>query len=241
MTYVGRIGIFVTALFMVVACQGVKDSNSTSNASDDSAVADPSFAIKEIVAPVTIKYTGRSKGKAPYRNYHFDFTLRNSRDISQWYILPYYGGESISNDIYNTLSDKILQVYSYQYDGTANGGKGVAVKVAFVGAKRFIAFRIRRKSTIRIRDLIIPARDRFDKIQVVEANNLWVDSKEKLEKWLPYKVYTDNDADILKGTKYVRLGLVERGTKVRRDFPKGGIKHIWVEMNDKWDIEIEGM
>lgn len=234
---------FLITMCVLASCQSTvkssADAGKTAGTSVTTPVAEPLPVVKP---PAKVAYLGKSKGEAPYRDFHLDVTLTNHRTKPVWFITRYYGDVALPSDnMFTSVSNKILQFASFSYDGTTSGGKGSVVKVTFIGKKKFIAFHMQPKTTLRIRDLVIPSTRRFKEFEVWEADKVFVNSRRDLSRWLPYSTFSTKDADIRKGSQFKKLDLKPNGTEQRDDYPRGGIDNIWVMPLHKWNIEIDGI
>ena len=234
------------AAFVLASCQstgGKADTTTTAPAPAVPTADDPKGeALPVVKPPAKVTYLGKTKGEAPYRDFHLDVTLTNDRAKPVWFITRYYGDTPLpTDDMFTSVSNKILQFASFSYDGTTAGGKGTVVKVTFIGKKKFIAFHLMPKTTIRMRDFVIPAIRRFKEFEVWEADQVLVNSRRGLGQWLPYSTKSANGADIRKDSKVKKLDLKPNGTEQRDDYPRGGVDNIWVMPLHKWNIEIEGI
>lgn len=229
--------------FVVASCQSTEQKPAAAAPIVVPTAEDPKGEELPVVKPpAKVTYLGKSKAEAPYRDFHLDVTLTNDRTKPVWFITRYYGDTPLSTDnMFTSVSNKILQFASFSYDGTTAGGKGSVVKITFIGKKKFVAFHVMPKSSIRIRDFVIPSIRRFKEFEIWEADKVYVNSRRELSSWLPYSTLSSKGADIRKDSKFKKLDLKENGTEQRADYPKGGVDNIWVMPLHKWNIEIEGI
>jgi hypothetical protein len=142
---------------------------------------------------VQVQHLGWVQEKGGVKVHSFRVTLVNRYNKPVWFVLPLWPDMAFpKNGIFRNVGS------SQPFSRNLYGGKGgLACEVRFSGTLVFKAYRLPAKGRLRVDEFTFDAKDDFQELEVLEAKNLRVNAKTRLEHWLPFRTMAD---------KKVRLG-----------------------------------
>jgi hypothetical protein len=176
-------------------------------------------------------------------NYLARLIMENDLDKPVWIIFPHSANGSLPEDgvFLNAPSNRPL--VGTQFDG--EGGKVVQIEMYGneYGSGAFKAFRLPAKARLELDGYPIESFVSIDKVTVLVAEELKVNSETPLEKWLPYEVTSDQQVKVDK--QMLVGGGKQPGTRgnsheEQNDYAVEKVKSLKAVGLHRWTIELIG-
>jgi hypothetical protein len=169
-----------------------------------------------------INFVAKVPSKPPANNFYLKLTLRNPADKPCWFVLPYFGNDSLKSA---TIRFFDRPANDPPFSSSRYKGKdGDAVIVGCFGstsaAESFNAFLLPPRSEVVFEEYeIMTFGDVLEGLEVSEVSTILVNGKTPLEKWLPYSLTSSNRAYIPKRGDRDVLDFDRKTYKKRTDYP----------------------
>ena len=191
-------------------------------------------------APLKISLIKRRRAKFPYHNYFFSLKLHNSSRQPAWFIVRYRGDQALQRDgVFHNPKPYQQPFKGKKFDGGLSGGKGVAIRVDFMGRQPFSAFYLPAQAKIEFAEFVIISPLNFEHFELWKASKIWVDNDYNLEKWLPYKPLCDREVFIPADAGHEDLDWDSKRMGSRKDYPYEKVQHVWVVAEQKWLLPVK--
>lgn len=179
--------------------------------------------------PARVELQGIQESKPPLLYYSVRLKLHNQHDVPVWFILPYWGDDSLpKNGIFLNESGKVQPFGGKGFEGDT----GRVVEVAMHGGKGFKAFQLPPKGQIEIDGYRIGAWKDIDGIVVLESRELKVNGMRPLEKWLPYGMTSNEKVKVgsqQANIDWTNLDWDAKKAASRTDYPNEEVKQVTAE------------
>ena len=196
-----------------------------------------SAVAQEDEVPVTIELQTSHNGKPPMELYWVRLTLTNKQNKPVWYVLPLSGEERIPESGV-CLSNAKQPFEANRYAGDE---KGNVIEVEMRG--NFIAFQVPANGAIVLDGYRLESWKKIDSIEIVQAQEIQVNAKTLLEKWLPYSTLSSEKVTVSFKTidhfsNPENLDWDAKTMKSRTDYPKEDVATVKMDIVHRWEIKL---
>ncbi|HLW63855.1 MAG TPA: hypothetical protein VKS79_00960 [Gemmataceae bacterium] len=190
-------------------------------------------------SPVQADYLGSRDGKPPLKFHSVRLTLMNQQDKPVWLVLPYWGDKPLpEKGVFPNKNWKDQPFGGKKFDGVG----GSAVEVLMYGGDGFKAFRLPAKGKLELDGYTIEADRDIAPIVVIEAQELKVNGKTPLEKWLPYATTSGEKVKVGEhelNTDWKNLDWDPKRFRSRDDYPKEKVEEVKAEGIRCWTVKFQ--
>lgn len=173
----------------------------------------------DIVATVIRRTDGiEGKGRFTYVN----LKIQNRIDKAIWVVFPAQAEEGFpANGVFKEEPSPVEPFPAYKIPG----GKEAAIRISLPGGSE--AFRLPARARFEADGYLLMSHKDIDRVAMMDAEELMVNGKTPLQKWLPFEVTSGGNVRV-DYEKDVELCLnVEPGTnKRRKDFPSESVEKV---------------
>jgi RNA polymerase sigma factor (sigma-70 family) len=196
-----------------------------------------SVLVFQRVLPAKVTSLDKRGGKPPMQFHDVTLELTNTRDRPVWLVTRYWGDRPLTGSgKFLEQSDGKPRMFSGDGFNGKRGGKGEAIRVAYVG--NFRAFLLAPKATVRFDRYTIESWNDVEQFEVWEVSALRVNGRTALEKWLPYPTRTEGDVVIPAQTPPSELDWDPKTSQSRKDYPNERIEFVQADVIKKWLVPI---
>ena len=190
-------------------------------------------------SPVRVEHLGWTREKIG-KTHEFRVTLVNRHDRPVWFLLPHSLEEPLAKDgIFRNYPDATKQPFGgLRFDGKG----GSIIQVEFFGRDGFDAFHLPPKGRVELEGWWAGTRgsikdSEIGKLVVLEAQELIVDERTPLEKWLPYGTMSGQSVEATRTGDFKNLDWSEERGRPRDDYPKEKVKLVQARASREWEVK----
>jgi hypothetical protein len=186
-------------------------------------------------SPIQAEYLRTVLGKPPMKIHCVRLTLLNQHDRPIWFVLPYSGDKPLpENGTFPNENWKEQPFGGQQFEGKG----GSAIEVCMYGGGGFTTFRLPAKGRLELDGYEIDGSKDISEIVVLEAEELKVNGKTPLERWLPYDTMCGEMVEVNERAQINWRNLDWNAEKLgsRQDYPKETVEIVQANGTHRWVV-----
>jgi hypothetical protein len=187
--------------------------------------------------PIELRYLGLERDEH-WNTHSLWMKLSNHSDKPRWFLLPWSGNRPLPE---KTIfpDDKILET---PLGMTIFDVKGEMVAIGVSFGSTFRAFHLPAQTVLEIPEYNISSntqKTEFSEMVVVEANELLVNGKVPLEKWIPFEVGVFKEEMLPSGVGKKAKLESEKATASRKEHPGKKVEYIEAQGVRRWTVKFQ--
>jgi hypothetical protein len=186
--------------------------------------------------PVELRHLGSLKDEHNWTEHSFWMKLSNQSDKPRWIVLPWGGNNALPK---RTIFRNEKVVFKEPLDMMASDGKGGVVAIGVSCGISCRAFRLPAHAVIEIPEFNIGSKRPFSEIDVIEAEELLVNGKTPLEKWVPFDVGVFKEEKLPSGVGKKAKLESEKAAASRKEHPGKKVEYIEAKGVHRWTVKFQ--
>lgn len=194
------------------------------------------------VAPVTAVARGRWMGKPPLRFYKLHMALVNRHDRPIWLVFSSYFDKRLPAP--EPPDSSVVRFAGTSSPRVPFGGQGYpqrqreVMQVQLYASPGFHAYHLPPRGRVVLDGVVFDGWSDVDRMDVWEVDDILVNGRQPLEKWLPYPVTARDGAVIRDFEDWENLDWDYATQQGRKNYPQEVVEHVDVKVVRRWVVPI---